>query len=205
MPDDTTNDFDDLDAFLGLGSSETEGESEGVEEEPSSYHSGRVRIIGAEPAGDSVRDATGPVVEEHPDLPHWNDAPTGQVPAVLDRSTGEDPAVAPPTWREEENDWEAQEEIFEPAMLSDDLPAVGALLSEKEEVDVERAPWHFESDDTLVIPPEPGTEAEPLVVEEAPPGARKVSLKASAKSTSADLKPVVLTFAMLLPMTSMSS
>jgi phosphatidate cytidylyltransferase len=167
MPDDTTNDFDDLDAFLGLGSSETEGESEGVEEEPSSYHSGRVRIIGAEPAGDSVRDATGPVVEEHPDLPHWNDAPTGQVPAVLDRSTGEDPAVAPPTWREEENDWEAQEEIFEPAMLSDDLPAVGALLSEKEEVDVERAPWHFESDDTLVIPPEPGSEPEPAFEVEA--------------------------------------
>jgi CDP-diglyceride synthetase len=166
MPDDT-NDFDDLDAFLGLGTSEPEGEGEAVEDEPSSYHSGRVRIIGAEPAGDSMRDATGPVVEEHPDLPHWNDAPTGQVPAVLDHSTGEDPAVAPPTWREEENDWEAQEEIFEPAMLSDDLPAVGALLSEKEDVDVERAPWHFESDDTLVIPPEPGSEPEPVVEVEA--------------------------------------
>jgi phosphatidate cytidylyltransferase len=45
-------------------------------------------------------------------------------------------------------------------MLSDDLPAVGALL-EEQEVDVERAPWHFESDDTLVIPPEPGPEPEP--------------------------------------------
>ena len=162
MPDDT-NDYEDLDAFLRLGDPEPEPENGGevvdvVEEEPTSYHSGRVRIIGAEPAGDSVRDATGPVVEDHPDLPHWNDAPTGQVPAILDRSSGEDQLVAPPTWREEENDWEAQEEIFEPAMLSDDLPAVGALLSENDEVDVERAPWHFESDDTLVIPPEPGTE-----------------------------------------------
>src|SRR5580658_7571581 len=166
MPDDT-NDFDDLDAFLGLANPEPESGGEATEEEPSSYHSGRVRIIGAEPAGDSMRDATGPVVEEHPDLPHWNDAPTGQVPAVLDHSTGEDSAVAPPTWREEENDWEAQEEIFEPAMLSDDLPAVGALLSEKEEVDVERAPWHFESDDTLVIPPEPGSEPEPAFEVEA--------------------------------------
>ena len=47
-------------------------------------------------------------------------------------------------------------------MLSDDLPAVGALLGEQsEEVDVERQPWHFESDDTLVIPPEPGSEPEP--------------------------------------------
>src|ERR1700685_4792909 len=110
MPDDT-NDFDDLDAFLGLGNPEPENEAEATEEKPPSSHSGRVRIIGAEPAGDSMRDATGPVVEEHPDLPHWNDAPTGQVPAVLDRSTGEDPAVAPPTWREEENDWAEQEEI----------------------------------------------------------------------------------------------
>jgi CDP-diglyceride synthetase len=165
MPDDTDN-YEELDAFLGLGDPEPENGGEVVEEEPSSYHSGRVRIIGAEPAGDSVRDATGPVVEEHPDLPHWNDAPTGQVPAILDRSSGEDQPVAPPTWREEENDWEAQEEIFEPAMLSDDLPAVGALLSEREDVDVERAPWHFESDDTLVIPPEPGSEPEPVIVVE---------------------------------------
>jgi phosphatidate cytidylyltransferase len=102
---------------------------------------------------------TGPVVDDHPGLPHWNDAPTGQVPAILDSSTGEEQAVAPPMWREEETDWEAQEEVFEPSMLSDDLPAVGALLSEQSEVvDVERQPWHFESDDTLVIPPEPGFE-----------------------------------------------
>ncbi len=129
-------------------------------EEPTSYHSGRVRIIGAEPAGDSVREVTGPVEESHPDLPHWNDAPTGQVPAILDRSSGEESAVAPPTWREEDNDWEAQEDVFEPSMLSGDLPAVGALLDEqqREEADADRQPWHFESDDTLVIPPEPGYE-----------------------------------------------
>jgi len=133
--------------------------SDGVHEDPPSYHSGRVRIIGAEPAGDAMREVTGPVVEDHPELPHWNDAPTGQVPAVLDRSTGEE-LVAPPTWREEDTDWEAQEEIFEPSMLSEDLPAVGALLGEPEG-DVERQPWHFESDDTLVIPPEPGFEPEP--------------------------------------------
>ena len=44
----------------------------GFEAEPPSYRSGRVRIIGAEPAGDTVRDVTGPVVDEHPELPHWN-------------------------------------------------------------------------------------------------------------------------------------
>ena len=66
---------------------------------------------------------------------------------MLDRSTGEEQLVAPPTWREEDTDWEAQEEVFEPSMLSEDLPAVGALLSEQDEFDVERQPWHFESDD----------------------------------------------------------
>ena len=156
-----TDDTDDHDEFTsGFGGFSDSDTSEQDEEEPTSYHSGRVRIIGAEPAGDSVREVTGPVEEGHPDLPHWNDAPTGQVPAILDRSTGEESAVAPPTWREEDHDWEAQEEVFEPSMLSGDLPAVGALLDEqqREEADADRQPWHFESDDTLVIPPEPGLE-----------------------------------------------
>jgi CDP-diglyceride synthetase len=171
MPDDTDQfDSDQPDeSGQSIGGFESYEESppvtvppESVEEEVPTYHSGRVRIIGAEPAGDTVPEATGPVVEEHPDLPHWNEAPTGQVPAVLDRSTGEEQLVAPPIWREEETDWEAQEEIFEPAMLSEDLPAVGALLNEQnEDVDVERQPWHFESDDTLVIAPEPGFEPLP--------------------------------------------
>src|SRR5579872_4613666 len=157
---DGTDDHDEFDStFGGLFDSETDSKDADVgteAEEPVSYHSGRVRIIGAEPAGDSVREVTGPVEEGHPDLPHWNDAPTGQVPAILDRSTGEESAVAPPTWREADHDWEAQEEVFEPSMLSGDLPAVGALLDEqRQETDVEHQPWHFESDDTLVIPPEP--------------------------------------------------
>jgi len=154
-----TDGTDENDEFTStLGEFSDSDSSEQDAEEPSSYHSGRVRIIGAEPAGDSVREVTGPVEEGHPDLPHWNDAPTGQVPAILDRSTGEESAVAPPTWREEDHDWAAQEEVFEPSMLSGDLPAVGALLDEqqREGADVEHQPWHFESDDTLVIPPEPG-------------------------------------------------
>ena len=154
MPDDThTEDF----GTFGEGEApDASGDDDSdLEDDVPSYHSGRVRIIGAEPAGDTVREVTGPVVEQHPDLPHWNDAPTGQVPAILDRSNGEEPLVAPPTWREQDTDWEAQEELFEPAMLSEDLPAVGALVGEVEEVDVERQPWHFESDDTLVIPPDP--------------------------------------------------
>ena len=161
---DDTDAYDDESGFAG-GLDAPAGDT--VEEEPQTYHSGRVRIIGAEPAGDIVRDPSGPVREEHPELPHWNEPPTGQVPAILDRSTGEEQAVAPPTWREEENDWEAHEEVFEPAMLSDDLPAVGALINEQNEVDVERQPWHFTTDDTLVIAPEPEAEAAPP--EPAPP------------------------------------
>jgi CDP-diglyceride synthetase len=150
--------------------SESDSENADAEadaEPPTSYHSGRVRIIGAEPAGDAVREVTGPVEEGGPELPHWNDAPTGQVPAILDRSNGEEQRLAPPTWREEDHDWEAQEDVFEPSMLSEDLPAVGALLGERpsREDDV-RQPWHFESDDTLIIPPEPELEPE---LSEAPP------------------------------------
>ncbi|HEX4176481.1 MAG TPA: phosphatidate cytidylyltransferase [Acidimicrobiales bacterium] len=167
MTDGTDDHDESTPSFGGFSDSEN---SEQDEEEPTSYHSGRVRIIGAEPAGDSVREVTGPVEEGHPDLPHWNDAPTGQVPAILDRSTGEESAVAPPTWREEDNDWEAQEDVFEPSMLSGDLPAVGALLDEqrREEADADRQPWHFESDDTLVIPPEPGIEPEVAALEPEP-------------------------------------
>ena len=176
MPDDTErDDVDDFSTgFAGLSDfnappdegaeGDTGPGTEAIDEDPPSYHSGRVRIIGAEPAGDTVREVTGPVVDDHPELPHWNDAPTGQVPAVLDSTMGEEQPVAPPMWREEETDWEAQEEAFEPSMLSDDLPAVGALLGERDDevVDVERQPWHFESDDTLVIPPEPGFGYEPV-------------------------------------------
>ena len=87
-----------------------------------------MRIIGAEPAGDTIREVTGPVDEDHAELPHWNDAPTGQVPAVLDRSNGEEPLVAPPTWREEETGLGGPRRGLRAVMLSDDLPAVGALL-----------------------------------------------------------------------------
>ena len=98
-------------------------------------------------------------------MPHWNDAPTGQVPAVLDRGNGDEQALAPPTWREEDTDWAAHEELFEPSMLSDELPAVGSMMNNNNDlVDMERQPWRFDAidlpdDDTLVIvetePPSP--------------------------------------------------
>jgi phosphatidate cytidylyltransferase len=156
--------------------SESVSDPPGVDEETPSYRSGRVRIIGAEPAGDAVREVTGPVVDENPDMPHWNDAPTGQVPAVLDRGNGDEQALAPPTWREEDTDWAAHEELFEPSMLSDELPAVGSMMNNNNDlVDMERQPWRFDAidlpdDDTLVII-ETEVEPEPVPVRVAPAAA----------------------------------
>ncbi len=172
---------DETDGFDNQGSLDNEGlggidDPTGVDEETPSYRSGRVRIIGAEPAGDAVHEVTGPVVEENPDMPHWNDAPTGQVPAVLDRGNGDEQALAPPTWREEDSDWAAHEELFEPSMLSDELPAVGSMMNNNNDdlVDMERQPWRFDAidlpdDDTLVIvETEPDLEPEPIPVRVAP-------------------------------------
>jgi CDP-diglyceride synthetase len=132
----------------------------GFEADPPSYRSGRVRIIGAEPAGNAVHEVTGPVVEENPDMPHWNDAPTGQVPAILDRGNGDEQVLAPPSWREEDSDWAAHEELFEPSMLSDEVPPVGSMMNNNNDiVDMERQPWLFDAgdladDDTLVLEPD---------------------------------------------------
>jgi CDP-diglyceride synthetase len=132
----------------------------GFDADPPSYRSGRVRIIGAEPAGNAVHEVTGPVVEENTDMPHWNDAPTGQVPAILDRGNGDEQGLAPPSWREEDTDWAAHEELFEPSMLSDELPPVGSMMNNNNDiVDMERQPWLFDTgdlsdDDTLVIEPD---------------------------------------------------
>src|SRR5277367_1068568 len=147
----------------------------GFEADPPSYRSGRVRIIGAEPAGNAVHEVTGPVVEENPDMPHWNDAPTGQVPAVLDRGNGDEQTLAPPSWREEDSDWAAHEELFEPSMLSDEVPPVGSMMNNNNDiVDMERQPWLFDTgdladDDTLVIEPDRPPEPPPTRVAPAAP------------------------------------
>jgi CDP-diglyceride synthetase len=147
----------------------------GFEADPPSYRSGRVRIIGAEPAGNAVHEVTGPVVEENTDMPHWNDAPTGQVPAILDRGNGDEQALAPPSWREEDTDWAAHEELFEPSMLSDEVPPVGSMMNNNNDiVDMERQPWLFDTDDlpdddTLVIEPDHPPDPPPLRIAPATP------------------------------------
>ncbi len=100
-------------------------------------------------AGDTAPDeGSGPEdrsVPAEPQLPHWSDAPTGEVPAVLARGeeAGEDDpwaSLPEPTWREERHDWE-QEEPLAPSLLAghgDEPP----LLSEADEE--ERQPWSFD-------------------------------------------------------------
>jgi CDP-diglyceride synthetase len=81
------------------------------------------------------------------ELPHWTEAPTGQVPAVLARDTGDDDphpsGISGPAWREEQSDWVAHEEEFEPAMFGDDREALGSL-DESNRTAEERRPWEFD-------------------------------------------------------------
>ena len=109
---------------------------------------GSVRIID-EPAGDEP-----PTDTAHAELPHWTEPATGQVPAVLARDDdGPTDGILPPTWREEDADWVAHEEEFEPAMFSDDRASLGAL-DETDDTDEERRPWEF--DLSSVKPGQPG-------------------------------------------------
>ncbi len=78
-------------------------------------------------------------------MPHWTEAPTGQVPAVLARDEG--PAgssgMSGPTWREEHSDWAAHEREFEPAMFGDDEVSLGSL-DETDQTYLDRQPWEFD-------------------------------------------------------------
>ena len=82
------------------------------------------------------------------ELPHWTEPPTGQVPAVLSRDSGDESSgrgSVAPTWREEDADWVAHDEEFEPAMFADDEVALGSL-DETDSTDAERRPWEFDLD-----------------------------------------------------------
>jgi phosphatidate cytidylyltransferase len=131
---------------------------------------------GAGPAVDPVTPgqtavpATGTTTE----LPHWTEPPTGQVPAVLARDTGDQdgsPGVAAPTWREEDADWVAHDDQFEPAMFGSDQVALGSL-DESDRSNTERRPWEFDLDSV-----KPGSPS---------PSRRSVSDPAPAESTAAD-------------------
>ncbi len=87
------------------------------------------------------------------ELPHWTEPPTGQVPAVLARDSADDTGstLGGPSWREEDADWVAHEEEFEPAMFGDDEVALGSL-DESEGFDVVRRPWEFDLESSPPLP-----------------------------------------------------
>ncbi len=135
-------------------------EREGLEH--TGYRSGRVRIVGAEPAGrsaavraeeeaptsweDPESDGDAPASQSLvPPLPHWTEPATGEVPAIFSRDPGADDAdpfasLPGPTWREEGADWEAQDEDFEPSMLAGDRTGQGSLDTGPSD----RQPWVFD-------------------------------------------------------------
>ena len=93
----------------------------------------RVTVTGAEIAADAVDETT--LIDPTTLLPHWTDAPTGQVPIVVARVAAEsdDPwsAIPAPAWREGEADWVAHEEQFD-----------ASILASAEREDTAR-PWEF--------------------------------------------------------------
>jgi len=110
--------------------------------DPSTH--GSVRIVdepGAAAGDEPPADAA------HAELPHWTEPATGQVPAVLARDDdgGASDGILPPTWREEDSDWTAHEEEFEPAMFGDERASLGAL-DETDDTEQERRPWEFDLD-----------------------------------------------------------
>jgi CDP-diglyceride synthetase len=95
------------------------------------------------------------------ELPHWTEPPTGQVPAVLSRDNGESGGgVVGPSWREEDADWVAHDEEFEPSILGgdEDQVALGSL-DESDRTDIERRPWEFDLDPGPVGSPSPRRES----------------------------------------------
>jgi len=94
----------------------------------------RVTFTGAEVAAEIADDA--PQVDPDTLLPHWTDAPTGQVPIVVAREAADDgdpwSAIPAPAWREGEADWVAHEEQFDASFLA----------SEEKDEDTAR-PWEF--------------------------------------------------------------
>ncbi len=103
----------------------------------------RVTITGATPAGELVDSL--PTIDPTTLLPHWTEAPTGQVPIVVAReaATSDDPwsTIPAPAWREGEADWVAHEEQFDTSMLA------GAERTET------ARPWEFGVDEDVVAAP----------------------------------------------------
>jgi hypothetical protein len=120
------------------------------EESAVSPNDSRVTITGAEIAAEAVDETQ--LIDPAMLLPHWTDAPTGQVPIVVAREAAEslDPwsTIPAPAWREGEVDWVAHEDQFDASILAGD-----------DREDTAR-PWEFTLPDEVV--------AEEAFLDEAP-------------------------------------
>lgn len=107
-----------------------------------------VRILGAQEAGElsrtgstskssSHKSATSPTEQSsNVDLPHWSEAPTGEVPVVESASDGWDALTASqPRLRVDQSEW--KEGDYDPDLsLKDDSLSVGALGSDEDVLNV---------------------------------------------------------------------
>jgi phosphatidate cytidylyltransferase len=109
----------------------------------------RVTITGAEIAADAADETM--IIDPTTLLPHWTDAPTGQVPIVVAREAADsdDPwsAIPAPAWREGEADWVAHEDQFDTA-----------ILAGEQREDTAR-PWEFAEPEAAFVEEEIVTEA----------------------------------------------
>jgi phosphatidate cytidylyltransferase len=127
-----------------------------------------------------------PVNAEPPDMPHWTEPPTGEVPRVLagdlDDEADDDDLGAwsglssrSPRWRDQGTDWE-EDDFAELAALGDDDTRVGALdVNRTEHSDL------FSFDDPE---PEPEPEVEPVfpTAETAPPPRRQAPTRIHSRT-----------------------
>ena len=114
----------------------------------------RVTFTGVERAADAADEFE---VDVEPSLlPHWTEAPTGQVPIVVarDAANQDDPwsAIPAPAWREGEADWVAHEDQFDASFLAGDV---------RED---DTRPWEF----AVAPEPEPEPEVDELPDHDAP-------------------------------------
>jgi phosphatidate cytidylyltransferase len=109
----------------------------------------RVTITGADIAADVYDDTV--QIDPETLLPHWTDAPTGQVPIVVAREAADsdDPwsQIPAPAWREGEADWVAHEDQFDTSILAGEVREDTAR------------PWEFALPDEAIAEEEHVTEA----------------------------------------------
>ena len=117
------------------------GSDDQGEHDPSEF--GRVPIIRPDdppPGVEAERPSSDPGesagTSSAPELPHWSDPPTGEVPKIFESDAEEDLAAwstvssAQPRWRDQATDWDDDEL----AALGTDLPPVGPV-DEEDEID----------------------------------------------------------------------